>query len=156
MRSMLSLVPIALFLVLYLVFQYSRVTSCWRGSFLSAALVWGLLLTAITEMLSLFRSIGFWEVLGAWLLSVTLALICLVRAIGSRKTLGMRLSLPRISRFGLLSLAGIALIVIAVGVVGWVSPPNNWDSMTYHMSRVLHWIQNGSVANYPSHILRQL
>ena len=28
--------------------------------------------------------------------------------------------------------------------------------MTYHMSRVVHWIQDRSVANYPTHILRQL
>ena len=28
--------------------------------------------------------------------------------------------------------------------------------MTYHMSRVAHWIQDRSIANYPTHILRQL
>lgn len=37
-----------------------------------------------------------------------------------------------------------------------VSPPNNWDSMTYHMSRVAHWIQNHSVAHYPTYNLPQL
>jgi len=26
----------------------------------------------------------------------------------------------------------------------------------FHMSRVVHWIQNKSVAHYPTHILRQL
>ena len=28
--------------------------------------------------------------------------------------------------------------------------------MTYHMSRVVHWIQNKSVWHYPTHILRQI
>lgn len=28
--------------------------------------------------------------------------------------------------------------------------------MTYHMSRVVHWIQNRSIAHYPTHITRQL
>ena len=42
------------------------------------------------------------------------------------------------------------------GVIAVLAPPNNWDSMTYHMPRVAHWSQNGSVAHYPTHILRQL
>ena len=29
-------------------------------------------------------------------------------------------------------------------------PPNNWDSMTYHMARVAHWIQNGSIDVFPT------
>ena len=34
--------------------------------------------------------------------------------------------------------------------------PINPDSMTYHLARVAHWAQNGSVAFYPTHIVRQL
>lgn len=153
---MLSLVPITLLFVFIFVFQKSRDTSCWRGSFLSASLVWGLLLTAITELLSLFSLIGFGEILGLWVLSVALALRWLLRVNGITKNLNMHLCLAGISRFELLLLACIALIAITVGVIGWISPPNNWDSMTYHMSRVVHWIQNRSVTNYPTHILRQL
>jgi hypothetical protein len=37
------------------------------------------------------------------------------------------------------------LLLLATGLV---YPPNNYDSMTYHMSRVAHWIQNGSVGYY--------
>jgi len=50
----------------------------------------------------------------------------------------------------------MAFIVTCVGLIALVSPPNNWDSMTYHMSRVVHWIQNRNVAFYPTHISRQL
>jgi hypothetical protein len=54
--------------------------------------------------------------------------------------------------------AGLSIIAIVVGsgvsaAAGW---PNQWDSMVYHLSRVDHWIQNRSVAFYPSHIIRQL
>jgi len=142
--------------MVFFVCQKSRVTSCWRGSFLSASLVWGLLLTAITEFLSIFRLIGFWEILGLWVLSIAVALIYLIRVNDSAKGLNIRLCLAGISGFEILLLAGISLIVITVGVIGWISPPNTWDSMTYHMSRVVHWIQNRSVADYPTHIPRQL
>ena len=47
-------------------------------------------------------------------------------------------------------------MVTTIGLIALVAPPNNWDSMTYHMSRVMHWIQNQSVSFYPTHILRQL
>jgi hypothetical protein len=33
--------------------------------------------------------------------------------------------------------------------------PNSGDAMTYHLARVAHWIQNGSVAPYPSLSVRQ-
>ncbi|MCL2930746.1 MAG: hypothetical protein MGG11_00090 [Trichodesmium sp. MAG_R03] len=43
-----------------------------------------------------------------------------------------------------------------IGLIAMVAPPNNWDSMTYHMSRVVHWMQNQSVAHYPTYNLPQL
>lgn len=153
---MLSFVPIICFFIFFLVFQKSRINSCWRSSFLSASLVWGLLLTAITEFLSIFRLIGFWEIIGLWVLSIAVALIYLMRVKDSAKGLNIRLCPASISRFELSLLAVMALIVITVGVIGWISPPNTWDSMTYHMSRVVHWIQNRSVADYPTSIDRQL
>ncbi len=54
-----------------------------------------------------------------------------------------------------LLLAGSAAILSVVLVTGMLSPPNNWDSMTYHMARVAHWMQNGHLLHYPSHIIRQ-
>jgi hypothetical protein len=34
--------------------------------------------------------------------------------------------------------------------VAIVYPPNNWDSLSYHLSRVVHWMQDGSVAFFPT------
>ena len=39
---------------------------------------------------------------------------------------------------------------------GILYPPNNWDSLTYHMSRIMYWIGNESVNHFPSHVLRHL
>ena len=54
--------------------------------------------------------------------------------------------LPPRSVFILLGV--IVVIAILLAVVAIVGAPNNMDSMTYHLGRVIHWIQNGSVAFY--------
>ncbi len=46
-------------------------------------------------------------------------------------------------------------LFLVIMLTSWIYPPNNWDSMTYHMSRVVHWIQNGSVGYYYTSIDRQ-
>lgn len=153
---MASLAPLASFVLIFLVFQKYRPSPFWRNSFLSASLVWGLLLVAITEFLSLFGQISFSAVLGLWIASVVVGVICFIRVGGSMPESSIRSLVGGLSRFELSLLAGVVIIAGTVGMIAWISPPNNWDSLTYHMSRVAHWIQNGSVANYPTNALRQL
>ncbi len=50
----------------------------------------------------------------------------------------------------------MVFIISVVGVIALIAPPDTFDSMTYHMARVSHWIQNGNVFFYPTSILRQL
>ncbi|MFI3238434.1 MAG: glycosyltransferase family 39 protein [Lachnospiraceae bacterium] len=40
--------------------------------------------------------------------------------------------------------------------LAYVTIPNNWDSMTYHLPRVMHWMQNESVGYYATNIDRQV
>ena len=46
-------------------------------------------------------------------------------------------------------------LLITIGFTAWLYPPNNYDTHTYHMSRVAHWIQNHSVSYYQTIIDRQ-
>ena len=48
---------------------------------------------------------------------------------------------------------GITILLLIQGII---YPPNNWDSMTYHMARVAHWVMNESIEPYPTHIYRQI
>ncbi len=54
------------------------------------------------------------------------------------------------------------MAVMAVGVliptflVAWSTPPQTWDSLTYHLARVAHWAQNASIWHYASGIERQI
>jgi dolichyl-phosphate-mannose-protein mannosyltransferase len=47
---------------------------------------------------------------------------------------------------------GVAVVYQAVLVV--TTPPNNWDSLTYHLSRAAAWLQQGAVDYFPSHTER--
>jgi dolichyl-phosphate-mannose-protein mannosyltransferase len=55
-----------------------------------------------------------------------------------------------------ITVCGIGVILGITGLIALLAPPNTWDSMTYHMPRVMHWAQNRSVDFYPTHIPRQL
>jgi Dolichyl-phosphate-mannose-protein mannosyltransferase len=61
-----------------------------------------------------------------------------------------------LSSVELVMLSIVALQMIALGLVALVYPPNNYDSMNYHMARVAHWEQNRSIAFYPTGIMMQV
>ena len=48
---------------------------------------------------------------------------------------------------------GVSILLLIQGII---YPPNNWDSMTYHMARIAHWVMNESIEPYPTHIYRQI
>jgi hypothetical protein len=49
----------------------------------------------------------------------------------------------------------ISLLLAVTLFTALLYPPNTWDSMTYHMPRVVHWINQQSIAFYPTDIFRQ-
>lgn len=56
-------------------------------------------------------------------------------------------------------LAGLAAVVVAAFVyqafIAIGTPPDNWDSMTYHLSRAAGWLQRHGVEYLPAHTERQ-
>ena len=159
---MVSIILPLLSFVLLFIIQNNRLgkdgdgnRSCWRNSFLLASIMWALLLTIITEFLSIFHAVRFgWLVFSWGLIALILAVLCFTMP---NKTKPVEpLKTGKLLPFDALSLCGISFIVITTMIIAIIAPPNTWDSMTYHMSRVLHWIQNQSVFHYPTHIQRQL
>lgn len=54
----------------------------------------------------------------------------------------------------MLCLLAVLFLVLFVGAVFTV--PYNYDSMTYHLGRIGHWIDNGSVGHFVTNIDRQI
>jgi Dolichyl-phosphate-mannose-protein mannosyltransferase len=135
-----------------------------RPALLAGAVAWGVALTASTELLSAFGALNAATVAASWLVVCgALAVVGwrsgrLSVAIGASRarshpstTRCLRLAWP----WTLLALGTVALWLALLGVA-LIAPPNTWDSMTYHMPRVMHWIEDGGVRPYPTGILRQL
>lgn len=166
---MAAIVPLLyygfIFLIIRKIFNTQMDSRCWRDAFLATSVIWAVTLTAITEVLSIFRVFSFTGLLVAWLL------VSLVSAgifgIVKRKYNGNNpskmqehfdslSSASRRSVFLYVLVGIVILIVILIGLVALIAPPNNEDALCYHIARVAHWAQNRSVAHYPTHILRQL
>jgi len=58
-----------------------------------------------------------------------------------------------------LATAMLAITGAALAIEFWIGTqiaPNNWDSMTYHLSRIAYWMQYQHIGDYPGATVRQL
>ena len=137
----------------------------WRSSFIKSSLVFGLIIALSTELLSVFAALHFNSLLILWsALFIGIAGAALHRIFEFWRSKGETAIFPAYFRAKLDLLDAIDRIcLIVTGAIlcmtllaALVSPPNNLDSMSYHMPRVMHWIQNASVSHYPTNNLRQI
>ncbi len=152
MTNMLILLPLLQFICTFAAIQaISNDKTCWRKSFILASVIWAIVVTATTEILGIFTLLTREALAVSWVLFTIPALILLAEHKRS-------IQLPKWSwnSVELAYLLPLSIIIVSIGIIAWLAPPNSWDSMTYHLSRVMHWAQNQSVAHYPTHILRQL
>lgn len=153
---MAALLPIFCFLLLYVNFRILNQFS-WRESFLFAAVVWGFFVVIFTECLSIIKSLEYWRLLCSWGFLFFLLIIRLVLALkkGNAPRINFKFHLD-FSITETIFLVILILLISYLGLIASIAPPNTWDAMTYHMGRIIHWMQNRSVAFYPTSILRQL
>jgi len=112
------------------------------------------ILTLATELLSSINAIHTFSIVLLW--SVTAfgaaagAMLLGAKPHGAHPP---RQPLAREERVYAGALVAISSIVL---VIALVAPPNTGDSQTYHLPRVMHWIQNGNIRFYPTAVPRQL
>lgn len=143
-----------------------KIGADWRISWLVACSGWGALLTIIVEVSSFFHSFSLSTVSASWAVSCIIFWggafvlmkrrgLSVLRALrdwssGSVSILvGQPLSV-------LLLLGMVGTIVVLLGLIALWTPTTNWDSMTYHMPRVMYWLQQQSVEHYATVNDRQL
>jgi hypothetical protein len=150
MRSVAVAVPVVALATM--VFAARARLGEWRLSIVVAGVLWGLTCVGITEALSPFHLISPGALLTAWLAVLAMALVALRVRGGATVTFPR----PSLDVWSCILVSAVGVLVLMVGVVAVVAPPNTHDSLTYHMARVAHWMQNRSVEPYPTAIQRQL
>jgi hypothetical protein len=147
------ILPILAFVLVLLLLQ--RSFASWRTSIICSAVTLGAILVGITEFLSVLRLVNPVSLALAWL--TTVLLLFAAHIVTSKPSHNNPRRLPSMPPLhDQLFLCGGMIIVLVVGITAICAPPNTWDSMTYHMPRVLHWIQNQSVMHYATHDTKHL
>lgn len=128
-------------------------------SYIYAASLWMLFLFGITEVLSLLNKFTTFSLIVGWS-TFNLALLLILMSQMYKKHCTIK-DIYRICfsisdnkkhwYFWIFPINAFVVIYLAL----WTTP-YNWDSMTYHLSRIVHWAQNQSVAHYATNSIRQI
>jgi len=123
---------------------------------LTAALGWGVLATAITELLSVFYALSFTPLLISWLTASVGLLIAGAIFPSSNRPQSWIKRLSELGRERRAEFIAVAVLVASLGIIGVCSAPANSDSMAYHLPRVMHWMEHHSVRHYATGNVTQL
>lgn len=155
------LIPIC-FTLVFFCFGVSGITAGKKQLALYTVFIICLAVWSGTELLSAFNAISYTDVLVYWLLIAAAASGYLYRNAEKRKAFTASLCKSADSAYKelngfekalLFTLTGLLLIIFIQGA-GY--PPNNYDSMTYHLARITSWVAHGNVSYYPTDLTRQI
>jgi hypothetical protein len=110
----------------------------------------------ISEILSIFNVFTFNYVLFSWVLINGLIIYLNKEKIKLNvfSIFSQKIEIPSKVRNILVFI--FLIIILPLLLLAVFIPPNNWDSMAYHLPRVEHWIQNKNIYPYPTNIVRQV
>ena len=148
-----AVLPILFTFLLFVLFSQSFE---WREAFLLSSVIWGTVVVLITEGLSLFNQLTYSSLTITWIIFDMLAGSILLNKVIRASFKPIRLQFPPLQRFEYFMITGILIIILTTGLIALVAPPNSFDSMNYHMSRIMHWIQDRNVAPFPTNITKQV
>lgn len=150
--SLAGLIPFFAFLITFLALGNRWPELGWRRAFLRAAVLWGAAAVVLTKILSLSAAVRPSYLLAGWMALTTLVAIDLARTLRERGSLDLPSFVWPQDVPARVALVAVLMVVVITGLVAWIAPPNTWDSLNYHMSRVAHWAQLGAVRHYATGI----
>lgn len=162
---MLVIIPLALFLACgflcwNLLARDPQEAPGWREAFLAAAVLLGAFVAFTSEGLGLLNSLNQPALTLVWLSALAFSILLIWRQAGMIQAgmgyLGRAARLRDWSKTDRTTLLVLLLFGATLFLVARIAPPNTNDSLSYHMSRVMHWVQNQGLGHYPTTIDRQL
>ncbi len=155
MQILLALIPLLAYFGIFIYLSNKFPSDPTRRVLIHSAIWFGCYLVLSMEVLSIFSWITIMGLVLTWLLPVVLFFTWFWR----KKGQGEKVMLPRFqlpsSGWNRLLMVMIAAILVITALVAWITPPQTWDSLTYHLSRVAHWAQDRSIWHYATGIDRQ-
>lgn len=118
-------------------------------------LIFGFFLVISTEILGYFNLLERKIIISLWLL-IFLNGLFLYFKIYLKKDFFNSENNFSIKKFNLLYLVPIIIIISLTFIISLLYPPNTPDSLSYHMPRVMQWIQNQNIDFFPTSDTRQL
>lgn len=149
------------FISMFLLLGSISTSESWiRDTIVKSSLIYFVVLLIITELAGMIERLNFGFMLFSWgviSISIWFALLLI------REKRKLFLNYVRVSFLafftatkGKVAFYVVATLMLLVFIQGIINPPNNWDSMTYHLSRIVAWMSQQSLAHFPSHITRQV
>ncbi|GHV63576.1 hypothetical protein AGMMS49587_14050 [Spirochaetia bacterium] len=124
-----------------------------RDAFISSTLYDAVFLWVLTEFLGFFKLLGFTGILCGWIWHdiCLLSLLILKCKKENFKIKKLVLRVPQL-RWEYCALG--VILAVSFFIALWY-PPNNWDSMAYHLPRIEHWLQNKSLDHFYTSNVKQ-
>jgi hypothetical protein len=155
MQILLALIPLLAFICLFIYLTNRFPSDPTRRVLIDCAIWFGCYLVLSMEVLSIFKWITVVGLVFTWLIPGIIFAVWIWR----NKRRGEKVNLPRVqlpgSWWNRALLVLICAVLVITAVVAWVTPPQTWDSLTYHLSRVAHWAQDRSIWHFATGIDRQ-
>lgn len=152
---------LALYADIHLYKVRKRINVSHLDSYIEACCIWMFYLFAMTELLSEFHAVRFLALFAGWTLMDIILVAVLVVQISkidlgikdlcSKGQFGVIHTIRQYPYYGITGMLGVVVLVLAFKIT-----PYNWDSMTYHLSRIAYWVQNRSVEHYATNNIREI